>query len=115
MGPVSGEAGSSAMGDILMSMGILPSRGSDVEAHGDELSTPFLDGYVAQLDNARPFPTVMGGAQETAALQQDPEPLQFGQPDAHEAREPAQPDVQTILGRQSAPKRNDGPPALPPG
>ena len=98
-GPNSGAAGSRAMGDILMSMGILPSRGSDVEAHGDELSTPFLEGYVSQLDNARPFPTVMGGAEATAAIQQALEALQFGQLDAQQAMEQAQRDVQAILDR----------------
>src|SRR5690625_4744824 len=98
-GPDSGEAGSSAMGDILMSMGILPSRSSDVEAHGDELSTPFLEGYVSQLDNARPFPTVMGGAEATAAVQQALEALQFGQLNAEQALEQAQSDVQNILDR----------------
>lgn len=98
-GPESGEAGSSAMGDILMSMGILPSRTSDVEAHTDELATPFLEGYVSQLGNAVPFPTVLGGAEITVAVQQALEALQFGQLDAQAAMEQADTDVQAILDR----------------
>src|SRR5690606_92573 len=55
-GPDSGENGASAMSDILMSMGILPSRTSDVEAHKDKLSGPFFKGYVEALPDARAFP-----------------------------------------------------------
>lgn len=98
-GPESGEAGSSAMADILMSMGILPSRSSDVEAHADELATPFLDGYVSQLDAALSFPTVIGGAEITVAVQQALEALEFGQLSAEEAMQRAQQDAQAILDR----------------
>ena len=74
-GPDSGENGSSAMGDILMSMGILPSRSSDVDAHGDKLADPFLEGYVSQLESATPFPIVLGGQEFTEALQAQIEAL----------------------------------------
>jgi multiple sugar transport system substrate-binding protein len=98
-GPDSGEAGSSAMADILMFMGILPSRTSDVEVHASALDTPFLEGYVSQLGQAIPFPTVLGGAEVTAAVQQALEALQFGQLTAEEAMQRAQEDVQSILER----------------
>lgn len=97
--PESGEAGSSAMGDILMSMGILPSRDSDIEAHREELSSPFLAGYVTQLGNARPFPTVLGGEEISNTLQGWIERVEFGQAEPAEAMEGAQTDVQNILDR----------------
>ena len=97
-GPDSGENGSSAMGDILQSMGILPTRTSDIEAHQDRLGTPFLDGYVSVLDEARPFPIVAGGQEFTDALQRQLEELQFGQVSAAEAQEAAQSDAESILG-----------------
>ena len=70
------------MGNILMSMGILPTRSSDVEAFSDRLSTPFLEGYVSQLESATPFPIVLGGQEFTEALQAQIEALEFGQTDA---------------------------------
>jgi len=98
-GPDSGQDGSSAMGDILMSMGILPSRTSDVEAHQDALATPFLEGYVSQLGNAVPFPTLIGGAEATVAVQQALEAMEVGQLTAEEAMQQADRDVQAILDR----------------
>lgn len=97
--PESGEEGASAMGDILMSMGILPSRGSDIDAHRDALDTPFLQGYVAQLDRAVPFPTVLGGEEMTNALQGWIERMEFGQVAADEAMRGAQDDIEAILER----------------
>lgn len=97
--PVSGAQGSSAMADILMSMGILPSRASDVEAYAAELDTPFLEGYVAQLDTAVPFPTVLGGEEITVTLQSLIEDVEFGQLGSVEAMEAAQTEVQRILDR----------------
>ena len=97
--PESGSEGASAMADILMSMGILPSRNSDVAAYADELNTPFLEGYVAQLDAAIPFPTVMGGEEITTAVQTALEQMEFGQLSPEEAMDTAQEEVQRVLDR----------------
>lgn len=96
-GPDSGEAGSSAMGDILMGMGILPSSNADVEAHAEELSDPFLATYVNGLPDATPFPTVLGGAAATQALQEQVEALVFGQVDAGTAMSQANDAVAAAL------------------
>lgn len=96
-GPDSGEGGASAMGAILMSMGILPTRNSDVEAFGDRLDTPFLDGYVNQLESATPFPIVLGGQEFTESLQAQLEALMFGQTTAADASATAQSDGEFIL------------------
>ncbi|GHS84858.1 ABC transporter substrate-binding protein [Actinomycetota bacterium] len=96
-GPESGQDGSSAMADILVSMGILPSRTSDVEAHSDTLSEPFVASYVAALDSATPFPTVLGAAAATDALQRQLEALVNGQVDAKTAMENAARDVDAAL------------------
>lgn len=98
-GPDSGSEteGASAMGEILMSMGILPTRNSDVEAFSDRLSSPFLDGYVSQLESATPFPIVLGGQEFTESLQAQIEALQFGQVDAATAAQTAQDDGTFIL------------------
>jgi multiple sugar transport system substrate-binding protein len=98
-GPESGPNGASAMGDILMSMGILPSRTSDVKAFADRLKTPFLAGYVDVLGDARPFPVVLGGQEFTEALQQQLEAIQYGQETAAEAQKNAQTDATEILER----------------
>lgn len=98
-GPDSGQDGASAMADILMSMGILPSRSSDVAAYEDQLGTPFLAGYVEVLENAKPFPVVLGGQEFTEALQQQIEALQYGQVTAEEAQANAQTDAVSILER----------------
>ena len=78
-GPDSGKSGSSAMGDILVGMGILPSRTSDLTAHSADLSDPFIATYVAELPHATPFPTVVGGDAASQALQKHIEALIFGQ------------------------------------
>jgi multiple sugar transport system substrate-binding protein len=96
-GPESGEGGSSAMADILVSMGILPSRTSDVEAHADALASPFLSSYVDALDTATPFPTVLGAPAATDALQRQIEALLNGQVDAKTAMENAARDVDAAL------------------
>jgi multiple sugar transport system substrate-binding protein len=96
-GPDSGEAGASAMGDILQSMGILPTRTSDIEAFGDRLDTPFLEGYVSVLEDARPFPIVLGGQEFTESLQRHIEEVQFGSATAEQAQEAAQSDAVSIL------------------
>ncbi|MGQ2904226.1 MAG: ABC transporter substrate-binding protein [Neoaquamicrobium sediminum] len=98
-GAESGENGASAMSGILMSMGILPSRSSDVEAYQDDLGRDFLAGYVDVLENAKAFPVVLGGQEFSEALQQVIESLQYGQVDAQEAQANAQADAESILER----------------
>lgn len=98
-GPESGENGSSAMGDILSSMGIIPSRNSDVEAHKEELSAPFLAGYVSQLGNAIPFPTVLGGEEISNTLQQWIERVEFGQASVDDMTKQANQEIDAILDR----------------
>jgi multiple sugar transport system substrate-binding protein len=96
-GPTSGKAKSSAMGDILMSMGILPSRTSDLTVHKKQLSDPFLKTYVSQLKNATPFPTVLGGQQMTEAIQKHLEALIFGKETPDAAMAAAQKEAAAIL------------------
>jgi multiple sugar transport system substrate-binding protein len=86
----SGKDGSSAMGDILMGMGIIPSSNSDVTAHEDELNTPFLKSYVDELKNAKSFPIVLGGNELTTTLQQQLELFEFGESSSEKALEDAQ-------------------------
>jgi multiple sugar transport system substrate-binding protein len=97
--PESGPKGASAMADILMSMGILPSRSSDVEALKDRLGSDFLSGYVSVLADAKPFPVVLGGQEFSESLQQTIEALQYGQISAKEAQANAQADAVSILER----------------
>jgi multiple sugar transport system substrate-binding protein len=97
--PKSGENGASAMSDILMSMGILPSRNSDIAAHKDKLGSEFLSGYVSVLADARPFPVVLGGQEFSESLQQTLEALQYGQVSAKDAQANAQADATSILER----------------
>ncbi|TPL04612.1 MULTISPECIES: sugar ABC transporter substrate-binding protein [unclassified Mesorhizobium] len=97
--PKSGKNGASAMSDILMSMGILPSRNSDIEAHKDKLGSEFLSGYVSVLADARPFPVVLGGQEFSESLQQTLEALQYGQVSAKDAQANAQTDATSILER----------------
>lgn len=98
-GPSSGKSGSSAMGDILMGMGILPSRTSDVQAHQSQLSDPFIKTYVDEMSNAMPFPIVQGGDQITTQLQKDIESLDYGQSSPTQAMSQAQSDVSQILSQ----------------
>ncbi|MBN9316309.1 MAG: sugar ABC transporter substrate-binding protein [Devosia sp.] len=102
-GPESGPNGASAMGDILMSMGILPSRTSDGVAFADRLSSdPFLKGYTETLANAKPFPVVLGGQEFSESLQKTLEAIQFGQLSAADAQATAQADATEILARNAA-------------
>jgi len=96
-GSDSGEAGSSAMGDILMGMGILPSSSNDLEAHAATLDTPFLKSYVDAQATATPFPTVNGIAEATTALQTELEALLTGQKDAAAAMAAADAAVNAAL------------------
>jgi ABC-type glycerol-3-phosphate transport system substrate-binding protein len=101
-GPESGPNGASAMGDILMSMGILPSRTSDGTAFADRLaSDPFLKGYTETLANAKPFPVVLGGQEFSESLQKTLEAIQFGQLSAADAQATAQADATEILERNA--------------
>lgn len=95
--PSSGKKGSSAMGDVLLSMGILPSRKSDDVAHKAQLSDPFLKVYVSELANATPFPTVLGGEQMTDTIQTAIESVVFGRASAIPAMQGAQKAVASIL------------------
>jgi multiple sugar transport system substrate-binding protein len=97
--PKSGENGGSAMAGILMSMGILPSRTSDVDAYKDKLGSEFLSGYVNTLADAKPFPVVLGGQEFSESLQQTLEALQYGQLSAKDAQANAQKDAAEILER----------------
>jgi multiple sugar transport system substrate-binding protein len=96
-GPSSGKAGSSAMGDMLMGQGILPSRTSDLTAHQSQLSDPFIKTYVDQLPNATPFPVTVGGAQASDALQTHIENLIFGRESPSEAMKNAETEVNAAL------------------
>jgi multiple sugar transport system substrate-binding protein len=99
-GPTSGPNGASAMGDILMSMGILPSRTSDGKAFADRLSSdPFLKGYTDTLTNAKGFPVLLGGQEFSESLQKTLEAIQFGQMSAVDAQKTAQSDAAEILTR----------------
>lgn len=96
----SGEKGSSAMGDMLMGMGIIPSRNTDVAAHQDKLNTPFLKSYVDELKNAKSFPIVLGGNELTTTLQQQLEQMEFGQTSATQALEGAQKALTDLMSQQ---------------
>lgn len=98
-GPDSGGNGSSAMADLLMSMGILPSRTSDLDAHAAELDTPFLSTYVDGVARAYAFPIVLGGEELTNALQERVENVVFGQLGASDAAGEAQQEAEAILDR----------------
>lgn len=93
----SGRNGSSAMGDILMGMGILPSRTTDLQAHQSQLNSPFISTYVAELPNSIPFPTVLGGDELTTSLQKSIESVMFGQNSPQQAMQQAQANLSQIL------------------
>ncbi|HEY0247854.1 MAG TPA: extracellular solute-binding protein [Gryllotalpicola sp.] len=96
-GPDSGTGGSSEMGKILLSMGSMPSRTSDIQANQSTLGTPFLTPYVKALDDSTPFPTVLGGQQATDAFQKDLEALLNGQLSAKEAMSRGDSDINSAL------------------
>jgi multiple sugar transport system substrate-binding protein len=98
-GPKSGPNGGSAMGAILVSMGILPSRTSDTAAFAAKLSDPFLKAYIAAAPTAVPFPVVLGGQEFSESLQQHVEAVQFGKASAADAAAAAQADATAILAR----------------
>jgi multiple sugar transport system substrate-binding protein len=98
-GPQSGQNGSSAMGDILMGMGILPSRTSDLQAHKRQLTSPFISTYVSELPQSIPFPIVLGGDELTTSLQKSIESVMFGQNSPQQAMSQAQSNVSQILSQ----------------
>ncbi len=98
-GPKSGPNGGSAMGEILVSMGILPSRTSDATAFSEKLSDPFLKAYIAAAPDAVPFPVVLGGQEFSELLQQHVEAVQFGKASAADAAAAAQADAISILAK----------------
>jgi multiple sugar transport system substrate-binding protein len=98
-GSQSGKAGSSAMGDILLGMGILPSRTSDLQVHQADLNTPFIKTYVDQLPASIPFPVVLGGDELTTSIQKSLESVMFGQSSAQQAMAQAQANVSQILSQ----------------
>jgi multiple sugar transport system substrate-binding protein len=101
-GPESGPNGASAMGDILVSMGILPSRISDGAAFVEQLAAdPFLAGYTETLADAKGFPVVLGGQEFSESLQKTLEAMQFGQLNAADAQATAQSDATEILERNA--------------
>lgn len=97
-GPDSGENGSSATGDILMAIGILPSRLSDLAAHEEKITAdPFFSGSRALVESAVPFPTVIGGEAASQALALEVEAIIFGQKNGKQAMTDAQASVQSAL------------------
>ena len=98
-GPKSGPNGGSAMGEVLLSMGILPSRISDAAAFADKLNDPFLKAYIAAVPNAVPFPVVLGGQEFSELLQQHVEAVEFGKETAANAATAAQADAASILAK----------------
>lgn len=96
-GPASGKNGSSAMGDILLGQGVLPSRTSDLTAHQAELSSPFIKTYKDQIPNATPFPVTLGGQAASDALQTNVENLIFGRASASSAMSTASSAVDSAI------------------
>lgn len=98
--PGSGDTpGSSAIGSLMISMGNIPSRNSDVQAFQSQLETPFLKPYIDGLSSAVPFPIVLGGAELTVAIQKTIESVEFGQATPQAAMQSAQSQAQQILGQ----------------
>lgn len=95
--PASGKSGSSAMGDILLGQGVLPSRTSDLAAHRADLADPFIKTYVGEIPDATPFPTVVGGEAASDALQTSLENLIFGRTSPSSAMDTADQAVNAAL------------------
>lgn len=97
--PASGSNGSSAMGELLASEGIMPSRTSDISAQKARLDTPFMKPYVDALKTAYPFPVVFGGDQLTTDVQNTIEPVIYGQSSASKALKTGQATVSQLLSQ----------------
>jgi len=89
----------SGMGEILIGMGIIPSRTSDTEAFAEQLSGPFLQTYVDSLADAVPFPMILGGQELSEMLQKKIEGVMFGELDAADAAAQAQAEAEQILSQ----------------
>ena len=87
------------MGEILVSMGILPSRTSDAAAFADKLERSVPQGLYRRRADAVPFPVVLGGQEFSESLQQHVEAVQFGKASAADAAAAAQADAVSILGK----------------
>jgi multiple sugar transport system substrate-binding protein len=96
--PASGTGGSSAMGNLLVSEGILPSRTSDIGAHSAQLNTPFMKPYVEGLKTAYPFPIVLDGVQLTNDVQTGIEAMEFGQQTPAATARSVQQELTALLG-----------------
>lgn len=97
-GSESGKNGSSAQGDILMGIGILPSRLSDIAAHQGAIDAdPFRAEYAKLMVDATPFPTLLGGEAASKALSEQIEAIIFGTKSAEKAMQDAQAGVKTAL------------------
>lgn len=97
--PASGKNGSSAMGDILSSEGIMPSRTSDIIAHQAQLDTSFMKPYIDALKTAEPFPVVFAGDQLTTEIQQSLEGVEFGTSQPSQALAQAQTQASQLLSQ----------------
>jgi multiple sugar transport system substrate-binding protein len=97
-GPEGGTTGS-GMGEILIAMGIIPSRTSDATAFAAQLSDPFLKTYVDSLPNAVPFPMILGGQELSEMIQKKLEAVMFGELTAADAAAQAQTEAAAILGQ----------------
>jgi ABC-type glycerol-3-phosphate transport system substrate-binding protein len=89
----------SGMGEILIGMGIIPSRSSDADAFADQLSGPFLQTYVDSLADAVPFPMILGGQELSEMLQKKVEAVMFGELSADDAAAQAQAEAEQILSQ----------------
>jgi ABC-type glycerol-3-phosphate transport system substrate-binding protein len=89
----------SGMGEILIGMGIIPSRTSDTEAFAEQLSGPFLQTYVDSLADAVPFPMILGGQELSEMLQKKIEGVMFGELGAADAAAQAQTEAEQILSQ----------------
>lgn len=97
--PASGSNGSSAMGELLSSEGIMPSRNSDIRAQKARLDTPFMKPYVEALKTADPFPVVFEGDQLTTDIQNTIESVVYGQASPHNALKSGQATVSQLLSQ----------------
>ena len=93
------RAGGSGMADLLMALGILPSRESDQQAFAPELGSAFLKPYVDALSTAVPFPDVLGGEQLSEMLQKQIEAVEFGSTAPDAAMREAQSQAKQILSQ----------------
>ncbi|WP_067929520.1 ABC transporter substrate-binding protein [Alicyclobacillus shizuokensis] len=97
--PESGKNGSSAIGDILSSEGIMPSRTSDIAAHKSQLDEPFMKAYVDALKTAEPFPVVFAGDELTTIIQKSIESVEFGSLSPSTAMSQAQSNATQLLSQ----------------